>query len=197
MKKKKNNKFKGLLAKYKEQETKGNLKGTGIKTLVDVLVGTTVGAGIGAGVGRVSLPVGLALIAGSHYFDEDTGVLRLAGSATIAYGIAKSIINKNIAEANAVNGYSLAGEASKAKARLTVFKDELLTTLLLDKFIKKEEGEQIGEVSTSSLDVFNQNNEAEALRYQARVNTLPQPTVNFEEEALAFDLVEEPDLTNI
>lgn len=196
MKKKKNNKSKGLLAKYKEQETKGNLKGTGIKTLVDVFVGATVGAGIGAGVGRASLPVGLALIAGSHYFDEDTGILRLAGSATIAYGIAKSIVNKNLAEANAVNGYSLAGEASKAKTRLTQFKDELFTTLYLDKFLKKEE-EQIGDIGVSSLDVFNQNNEAEALRYQASINTLPQPTVNFEEKALAFDLVEEPDLTNI
>lgn len=196
MKKKKNNKSTGILAKYKAQKTKGDLKGTGLKTLVDLLVGATVGAGIGASAGRAALPIGLALIAGSHYMDEDTGILRLAGSATIAYGIGKAISNKNMAEASAVNGFSLAGESSKAKSRLTQFKDELITAFYLDKVIKKKE-DQIGAIDLSSLEIFDQNNKNEALQYEINADALPEPTANYEQEDFAFDLVEEPDLSSI
>lgn len=196
MKKKKNNKSTGILAKYKAQKTKGDLKGTGLKTLVDLLVGATVGAGIGASAGRAALPIGLALIAGSHYMDEDTGILRLAGSATIAYGIGKAISNKNMAEASAVNGFSLAGESSKAKSRLTQFKDELITAFYLDKVIKKKE-DQIGAIDLSSLEIFDQNNKNEALQYEMNTDALPEPSANYEQEDFAFDLIEEPNLTNI
>ncbi len=199
--KKKKNKSKGILAKYKAQKTKGDLKGTGIKSLVDLLVGATVGAGIGASAGRASLPIGLALIAGSHYMDEGTGILRLAGSATIAYGIGKAISNKNIAEANAVNGFSLAGESSKAKSRLVQFKDELITAFYLDKVIKKKtdnqlEDGQVGAIDLSSLEIFDQNNKNEALRYEMNAESLPEPTASYDED-FAFDLIEEPNLTNI
>lgn len=202
MKKKKNNKSTGILAKYKAQKTKGDLKGTGLKTLVDLLVGATVGAGIGASAGRAALPIGLALIAGSHYMDEDTGILRLAGSATIAYGIGKAISNKNMAEASAVNEFSLAGETSKAKSRLTQFKDELITAFYLDKVIKKKtdnplDDTQIGAIDLSSLEIFDQNNKNEALQYQINADALPEPTANYGQEDFAFDLVEEPDLSSI
>jgi hypothetical protein len=196
MKKKKNNKSKGILAKYKAQKTKGDLKGTGLKTLVDLLVGATVGAGIGASAGRAALPIGLVLIAGSHYMDEDTGILRLAGSATIAYGIGKAISNKNIADATTVSGFSLAGETSKAKSRLTQFKDELITAFYLDKVIKKKE-DQIGAIDLSSLEIFDQNNKNESLQYQINADALPEPTANYGQEDFAFDLVEEPDLSSI
>ena len=200
MKKKKNNKSTGILAKYKAQKTKGDLKGTGIKTLVDLLVGATVGAGIGASAGRAALPIGLALIAGSHYMDEDTGILRLAGSATIAYGIGKAISNKNMAEASAVNGFSLAGESDKAKSRLTQFKDELITAFYLDKVINKNnqvEDTQVGAIDLSSLEIFDRNNQNEALKYEMNADVLPEPTADYEEDDFAFDLIEEPNLTNI
>lgn len=202
MKKKKNNKSKGILAKYKAQKTKGDLKGTGIKTLVDLIVGATIGAGIGASAGRAALPIGLALIAGSHYMDEDTGILRLAGSATIAYGIGKAISNKNLAEANAVDGFTLAGETSKAKSRLTQFKDELITAFYLDKVIKSredsaiEEG-QIGAIDLSSLEIFDHNNRNEAIQYEMNAQALPEPTSNYIEDDFAFALEEDPDLSSI
>lgn len=200
MKKKKNNKSKGILAKYKAQKTKGDLKGTGLKTLVDLLVGATIGAGIGASAGRASLPIGLALIVGSHYMDEETGILRLAGSATIAYGIGKAISNKNLAEANAISGFTLAGETSKAKSRLVQFKDELITAFYLDKVIKKNnqvEDTQVGAIDLSSLEIFDRNNQNEALKYEMNADVLPEPTADYEEDDFAFDLIEEPNLTNI
>tara|TARA_B110001469_G_C9641313_1_gene322633 strand:+ start:1092 stop:1691 length:600 start_codon:yes stop_codon:yes gene_type:complete len=199
MKNKQNKKPEGILAKYKAKKTKGNIAGTGIKTLVDLLVGATVGAGIGAGSGKFALPVGLVLIAGSHYLDEKTGVLRLVGASSIAYGIGKAMLEKQ----ETVSGYELAGKPKGVGDRLSQFKDELITSFYLDKVIGNkseqkeieiEEQEQIGAVSIPSLDIFEQNNRNEALRYRAE--SMPVVENNYEEE-LAFDLVEEPDLTNI
>jgi hypothetical protein len=199
MKNKQNKKPEGILAKYKAKKTKGNIAGTGIKTLVDLLVGATVGAGIGAGSGKFALPVGLILLLGSHYLDEKTGVLRLVGASSIAYGIGKAMLEKQ----GTVSGYELAGEPKGVGDRLSQFKDELITSFYLDKVIGNkseqkeieiEEQEQIGTVSIPSLDIFEQNNRNEALRYKAE--SMPVVENNYEEE-LAFDLVEEPDLTNI
>lgn len=211
MKKKRKNSTgkKGLLTKYKATKTKGNIAGTGVKTLVDLVVGAAVGAGIGASSGRAAVPIGILLIAGSHYFDEETGVLRVAGAATIAYGIGKAIENKKVADENAVNGFTLAGETSKAKTRLTNFKDELLTAFYLDKvFKKKEESEDlvietkdgIGSIDLSSLDVFEQNNRAQAIQYELENNELPEFSEELEtdDEDFSFAMIEEdPDLTNI
>ncbi len=185
-KKKSSSKSGGMLARYKSAKTKGNLANTGLKSLVDLVVGATIGAGIGASTGRAALPVGFLLIAGSHYFEEETGVLRVAGGATIAYGIGKAIENQNIAAANAVNGFTLAGETTKAKTRLSQFKDEILTAFYLDKLFKKkdaentpafEDGQAVGSIDLSALDVFEVNNRNEAIEYE-----LSQQDYDFEDE---------------
>lgn len=185
-KKKSSSKSGGMLARYKSAKTKGNLANTGLKSLVDLVVGATIGAGIGASTGRAALPVGILLIAGSHYFEEETGVLRVAGGATIAYGIGKAIENQNIAAANAVNGFTLAGETTKAKTRLSQFKDEILTAFYLDKLFKKkdaeevsafEDGQTVGSIDLSALDVFEMNNRNEAIQYE-----LSQQDYDFEDE---------------
>jgi len=210
MKKRRNNsKSKGLLQKYKGAKTKGNIANTGLKTVVDLVVGAAVGAGIGASSGRAALPIGILLIAGSHYFDEDTGILRIAGAATIAYGIAKAVENKNIADTNSVEGITLAGETSKAKTRLSNFKDELLTAFYLDKVFKKKEDSEdliidtkdgIGAIDLSSLDVFEQNNKNEAIQFELDNNELPEfsEELDIESEDFSFAMIDEdPDLTNI
>ena len=210
MKKRRNNsKSKGLLQKYKGAKTKGNIANTGLKTVVDLVVGAAVGAGIGASSGRAALPIGILLIAGSHYFDEDTGILRIAGAATIAYGIAKAVENKNIADSNSVEGITLAGETSKAKTRLSNFKDELLTAFYLDKVFKKKEDSEdliidtkdgIGAIDLSSLDVFEQNNKNEAIQFELDNNELPEfsEELDIESEDFSFAMIDEdPDLTNI
>jgi len=210
MKKRRNNsKSKGLLQKYKGAKTKGNIANTGLKTVVDLVVGAAVGAGIGASSGRAALPIGILLIAGSHYFDEDTGILRIAGAATIAYGIAKAVENKNIADSNSVEGITLAGETSKAKTRLSNFKDEILTAFYLDKVFKKKEDSEdliidtkdgIGAIDLSSLDVFEQNNKNEAIQFELDNNELPEfsEELDIESEDFSFAMIDEdPDLTNI
>lgn len=191
---------KGVLEKYKAAKTKNNVANTGLKSLVDLLLGATLGAGLGAATGRAALPIGVLLMVGSHYFDEETGVLRLAGAATIAYGIGKSTEHKAIAETTAVEGFSLAGEGGKAKMRLTNFKDEVLSAFYLDKLLNKDSSEEIGAVDDSVLDVFLDNNKEEAIRYELDNNSLPNFEDDFsnESEEFAFALIdEEPDLTNI
>lgn len=209
MKKKKNSKKSGgMLARYKSAQTKGNIANTGLKSLVDLVVGATIGAGIGASTGRAALPVGLLLIAGSHYFDEETGVLRVAGGATIAYGIGKAIENQNIAAANSVNGFTLAGESTKAKTRLSQFKDEILTAFYLDKVFKKkaeeapafEDGQAVGSIDLSALDVFEQNNRNEAIQYglsQEDDEDYSEISGGFDQPEYAYAMYDDVDLTNI
>lgn len=207
MKKKKNSKKSGgMLQRYKDAKTKGNLVNTGLKSLVDLTIGATVGAGIGATTGRAALPIGILLIAGSHYFEEDTGVLRIAGGATIAYGIGKAIENKNIADENAVNGFTLAGETSKAKTRLAQFKDEILAAFYLDKIFKKKEADvedeqAIGAIDLSALDVFETNNRNEAIDFELSNDEdeedYTELSSGFEVPEYAYAIEDDIDLSNI
>ena len=210
-KKKKNNK--NVLEKYKDAKTKGNVANTGMKSLVDIILGAAVGAGLGAASGRAAVPLGLVLIAGSHYFDEETGVIRVAGAATVAYGIGKAIDNKKLADENAVNGITLAGEADKAKTRLGDFKDEILAAFYLDKLFKKGnsdgENQAVGAVDISALDAFEQFNHNQAVQYQLEEGGLddnyPELEGYDDEDELDdfsvypdFSVIDEdPDLTNI
>jgi len=207
-KKKGSSSKKGILAQYKAKSTKGNIVNTGLKTLVDLLLGSTVGAGIGAGAGQAAIPIGILLIAGSHYLDEDTGVLRIAGSATIAYGIGKAITNKQIADSNQING--LAGESSKAKTRLNLFKDEIFTAFYLDKVFKPKEKEitdisieGIGEIDLSSLDMFEDDLKQQAIQFELDQEDQDdleglENDETLELEDFSFSMInEEPDLTNI
>ncbi len=207
MKKKGKNttKKKGILAQYKAKKSKGNIANTGLKTLVDLLLGSTVGAGIGAGAGQAAIPIGILLIAGSHYLDEETGILRIAGSATIAYGIGKAITNKQIADANQING--LAGESSKAKTRLNLFKDEVFTAFYLDKIYKPKDKEAteiaiegIGQIDLSSLDVFEDDLKQQAIEFEMGQDDLEGFEEDYKNEIEDFSYAmidEDPDLTNI
>jgi hypothetical protein len=194
---------KGMLQKYKAAQTNGNITNTGMKSLVDLILGAALGAGIGAGSGKAALPVGLLLIAGSHYFDEETGLLRVAGSATIAYGIGKAIQNKNAIEVQDIQGVSL-GEVGKAKERLISFKDEILAAFYLDKVLNKEEktadAGEIGAIDLSALEVFDQNNKNEAVRHELESNDIPDLEDDFASDSddFSFAMIEEnPDLSSI
>jgi len=205
-------KSKSLLQKYKGVKTKGNISNSGLKTIVDLIIGTTLGAGVGAATGRAALPVGLLLIGSSHYMEEETGVLRVAGSAAIAYSIGKVIQNKEIA--STVSGITLSGETSKAKTRLSQFKDEVLHAFYLDKVLKSKssgESSEVGSIDLTPLDVFEQQNHEQALNYEMdndnpyeledSFNELDDYEEDYDEfddeiDGVSFPMVE-PDLTNI
>jgi hypothetical protein len=202
MRNKRKTSSKSMLQKYKAAKTKGNITNTGLKSVVDLILGAALGAGIGAGTGKAALPVGLLLIAGSHYFDEETGLLRVAGSATIAYGIGKAIQNKNAIEVQDIQGVSL-GEVGKAKERLISFKDEILAAFYLDKVLNKEKAADAGEIGAidlSALEVFDQNNKNEAVRHELESNDIPDLEEGFASDSddFSFAMIEEnPDLSSI
>ena len=170
-------KGKNFINAYNAKETKGSFSNAGLKTLVDVVLGATVGAGIGAVTGKQAKWVGLSMIGLGHYFGDRSGVLRVAGASAIAYGIAKHFENEQIA--TSVNGFTLAGESSKAKTRLTQFKDEALATFYLDKIFKggtstntadsstNADG-SVGAIDLSALDFFDNFNRQEADEFESQ-----------------------------
>jgi len=90
MKDKKKTKNKSLLEKYNERQTKGNIENTLIKGAVDAVASSVIGTGIGAIAGDKAPFAGLGLIFAGHYFGDESGVLRIAGASTLAFGIAKT-----------------------------------------------------------------------------------------------------------
>lgn len=90
MKSNKKNSLQNLLDAYNKKKAKGSVENTLLKTTVDVAASSLVGTGIASLSGRDSLLLGIALIGAGHYLGDESGVLRIAGASTIAYGIAKS-----------------------------------------------------------------------------------------------------------
>ncbi|MBL4862193.1 MAG: hypothetical protein JKY09_04140 [Crocinitomicaceae bacterium] len=168
----KEKKKEGLLKRYNGADAKKNLKYTGMKTGVDVVVGSSVGAGLGALFGIWSPLAGLLMIGSGHYLGDKSGVLRVAGAATIAYGIAKAVENRESANEAVVNGISLGAVKEGAKDRLTEFKTNWLKAFFLDKLIGKKEQQEnkeelaIGAIDLSSLDVFDDINKQQAMKFE-------------------------------
>lgn len=164
--------------KYNALQSKNNLKNTLIKSLAEV-IGATLGAGLSATAGsKVGIPTGVILIGLGNYFDEKSGLLKIAGASAVAYGIAKAIEEQNAS----VNGL---GEIDKAKNRLGKFKDELLVAFYIDKLLPKKgstsssstnsdiagfEDEQMGRIDLSSLDMFERFNEEQAQSFSNPVS---------------------------
>lgn len=88
--KKSNSKKLNILEKYNGLPTKGNIQNTFLKGAVDTVVGSVVGTGIGALTGNKAPLAGIALILAGHYLGDDSGVMRLTGASTIAYGLGKA-----------------------------------------------------------------------------------------------------------
>ncbi|MBI3237707.1 MAG: hypothetical protein HYZ43_02500 [Flavobacteriia bacterium] len=179
----------GLLDAHAETPTKNKVGESAKKTLVDTLAGATFGAGIGSLVGNFSIPAGIIIIGISHYTEEKSGILRLAGSSAIAYGIAKFIENQNASKSAGVNG--LEGQGELIKARLTKFKDEVLAAYYLDRLFKKKETETpkevkseiqeptIGEIDLSALDIFEEYNHFQASEYERENDALEEPRESY------------------
>lgn len=177
---------KGYIDNFNAKEAKGNISNTGLKTLVDVLLGATLGAGIGAVTGKQARFVGLGMIFLGHYTGDKSGVLRVAGASALAYGIAKYFENETLA--GTVNGVTLQGETTKAKTRLTTFKDEVLATFYLDKVFKKKDSTgddtadntttsqastTVGSIDLSALELFDDFNHQEAEDFHAQLSASP------------------------
>jgi F0F1-type ATP synthase assembly protein I len=119
MDKKKKHLKKNFLDKFNEKQTKGNIQNTLLKGAVDTVAGSVVGTGIGAITGNKATFVGLGLILAGHYIGDKSGVLRLTGASTMAYGIGKA------------NEYKNNPELSSPTKRLSSLKDDWLAAFHL------------------------------------------------------------------
>lgn len=195
--KKNGGKGKNVLERYNNAKAEKNVGVTAMKSGVDMLIGTTAGGIIGAFAGRYSPIAGIILFGVGHYFGEKSGILRVAGAAATAYGVAKAIENWKSGEDDSVDGFTLAGAAKGAKERLIDFKDNWLKAFYLDKLIsKKEESTDsdeseatIGAIDLSALDVFEDMNKQSAVQFELQrikkedENSLEEPLDDeFEEE---------------
>lgn len=119
MKDKKKTKSKSLLEKYNERQTKGNVENTLIKGAVDAVASSVIGTGLGAIAGDKAPFAGLGLILAGHYFGDESGVLRITGASTLAFGIAKA------------KEYQNNPNLDTAQKRISEAKDDFLTAFHL------------------------------------------------------------------
>jgi hypothetical protein len=103
--------------RYNEADTKGNLKNSMFKTIIEVLGGGIVAPVLSASLGKFSPLAGIILAFGGNYMGDKTGLIRGVAMGTIAHGIAKS---KEYQEEN-----------TTIKNRIQGLKDDWLTTLMV------------------------------------------------------------------
>ena len=191
MKKRKNKN--GIIKRYndaqtvkrddKGKRTKTNGKVIALKTGVDLVSSTAVAPAIGAGLGVLAPIAGFILMGLGHYLGDKSGLLRLTGAATMGYGIAKAIENRNGPETSLVEG---------AKTRLINFKDDWLNAFYLDKVFKAKEVAEstedasIGAIDLSALDVFDDLNEQSAQQFEMQQALSDNQAENFD-ETIQFD----------
>lgn len=141
MGKKKRKKKKSFIDRYNDRPTKGNIQNTLLKGTVDTVASSVIGTGIGAITGKQSPIAGILLMFSGHYLDDKSGLLRLVGASTLAYGIAKS------------KDYQNNPDYDTPQKRLEGLKDDLLTTLHL-KWKKEQEEKE----NSENRDEMSHNN---------------------------------------
>jgi hypothetical protein len=162
----------GLLKRYNDAQAKSNVKVTAMKSGVDLLLGVGIGSGLAATLGIWSPLAGFLMMGTGHYLGDESGVLRVAGAATVAYGIAKSMENREAVRQASVNGVTLGSLAGGAKERLVQLKNEWVNALFIDKLTgnKTEErsavSEELGDIDLSELDIYDQMNKQSAVDFE-------------------------------
>lgn len=174
-------------SKKKKYFTKKNAVTTAKGLGIDLLVGSA-GAAVGAGLGKWSPVLGILMMGAGHFIGGKLELLRVAGAATMAYGVAKAMENDAAAKATAVDGISLGSIAEGAKGRLLNFKDNWLKAFYLDKLVgKKEEESQeektpMGSIDLSDLDVFDDMNKQAAANFELQRIRAEEEEEDYEDE---------------
>lgn len=178
-----------LYNKFNSLPAKQNTQNTLIKGLVDTVAGSVVGTGIGALTGDKAAFAGIILILAGHYVGDESGLLRVTGASTLAYGIGKT------------KEYENNPELATPNQRLGALKDDWLSAFHLK--WKKSTGETKNQSSVPNSDNVTVTKESDETTKNIE-NTPPQTisnevkTDNFS-NSLADEITEEldDDLTHI
>ncbi|MEZ4923124.1 MAG: hypothetical protein R2780_08155 [Crocinitomicaceae bacterium] len=197
MSKKKSKSRKNILEQYNEKQTKGNVENTLLKSAVDTVASSVIGTGIGAITGDKAAFAGIALILAGHYVGDESGLLRLTGASTMAYGIGKS------------SEYTTNHELNTVGKRISALKDDWLTafhlkwqketnqesTLAENKTtesqnpVNEESKSENTSIDVSGMDQFEQMNEDLAKQYHEDQSKQPEyPTDDIDDYPDNIDL---------
>jgi len=197
MSKKKSKSRKNILEQYNEKQTKENVENTLLKSAVDTVASSVIGTGIGAIAGDKAVFAGIALILAGHYVGDESGLLRLTGASTMAYGIGKS------------SEYTTNPELNTVGKRISALKDDWLTafhlkwqketnqesTLAENKItesqnpVNEEPKSENTSIDVSGMDQFEQMNEDLAKQYQEDQSKQPEyPTDDIDDYPDNIDL---------
>ncbi len=158
--------------------------------LLGVVGGTGVAAGLGS-LGSIAAPLaGIIMLGAGCFLGGKWKILKLAGAATVGYGIAK-------AQSNRIEG--------TIKDHFITFKDNWLNAFYIDKLINKGEVETeteeptIGAIDLSELDDFDERLKESAIKFQmSQMEESKEANSAFEfenddDEELTFTMMDEDD----
>lgn len=181
-------------------QSKGNLKMSATKGVVDVLTilaGITAASAAGPAIGFFG---GLGLLGLSHYYiDDKTGLIRIGSASMVGYSIAK--FAKDVIAG--MNKSTDATIESTVKSRLGDLKEELIAAFHINKLFKKEgdqnlkgfggDDEQFGDIDLTALDMFENFNEREAREFsQKQITGSPDMDgLNDDSMGFAYSIIDE------
>jgi hypothetical protein len=117
-------------------ETKGDLKNTAFETAKDVVVGVVAGGLAGAALGRISLAIGAAVTAVSHYTKNRLGTI---------FGVGLMSSGSFLKSDESLTGKDDSTFLDGAKERLSSFKDSVSHRLFMDKVLDTKAIEKTGD----------------------------------------------------
>lgn len=82
-------KNKNILQRFNDQQAKGSVQNTLLKTIADI-AGIGIGTMLSAATGTVAPAVGAVLIGAGHYVGDESGLLRVVGASTLAHSVSKA-----------------------------------------------------------------------------------------------------------
>lgn len=155
--KKKNSKAKkdqGFFKSLSKLEATGDVSNTLIKAGIDSLSGAIVAPYLAAIAGKSAPWVGILISAAGHYLGDQSGISRVIGASTTAYGIAKA------------PEYHHNPESEKVENRMIMVKDELLLSFFF-KSKKKEEQQEDTQIINKEPQQPTNSNESTPLSFVA------------------------------
>ncbi len=143
-----------------------------IRSGVD-LGGALAGGLLGAVIGKNAALLGLGVLVTGNFVSDKTGLCKTVGSGMLIYGVSKFIQENGATSVQGLSG------TEGVKARLSKYKDELMSAFYLDKIFKKKSGGTAGSAARviedddsvdgldlSALDFFEDLNHQQANEFE-------------------------------
>lgn len=143
-----------------------------IRSGVD-LGGALAGGLLGAVIGKNAALLGLGVLVTGNFVSDKTGLCKTVGSGMLIYGVSKFMQENGATSVQGLSG------TEGVKARLSKYKDELMSAFYLDKIFKKKSGGTTGSAARaiedddsvdgldlSALDFFEDLNHQQANEFE-------------------------------